>query len=109
MERETKIIHTPLDNHEVVLKSWLTAREKRSISTIYLDNTHIRDEGKVEVSGKLLSSLQDEQVNVVVISINSSNENILDTCLEMKSKDYEYIMNEIGQIVNPASEESKKK
>ena len=36
MERETKTITTPVAKHEVVLKSYVTGREKRAYTAIFL-------------------------------------------------------------------------
>jgi len=102
MNRDTITIKTPKDGHEVVLKEWLTAREKRDISSVFLSKAKFSASDKsFDVDGALLNELQDTQVKNVVISIDGKTEDPLEICLDMKSEDYEFILEKIEKIVNP--------
>lgn len=104
MERETKKITTPVDKHEVVVKTWLTAREKRAISAVFLDKAKFSGESKnFDIDGSALNELQDTQIENVVISVNGVQEKVLDLCLDMKDKDYEAVLKAIDEVVNPES------
>jgi NAD-dependent SIR2 family protein deacetylase len=83
--RETKKVITPVDKHEVVLKSFLTGREKREF-------TNNPDEG-FEMIG----------IRVVVISVNGKTDKISDAILDMHGKDYDFVLNEMAEIINDSS------
>jgi len=108
MDRETKTIKTPLDSNVVIIKTWLTAREKRTISAIFTSKAKFNTEkNDFNVDASILNDLQDEQIKNIVISVDGKSENILDTCLDLKAKDYDYILSEIEKVVNPEIDKKK--
>ena len=101
MERETVEIKTPKDGKAIILKAWLSAREKRSISSIFSDKATFDGEKNFKVDASVLNELQDAQIKNVVVSIGGKTENILDLCLDMKLEDFDFILAEVEKIVNP--------
>ena len=83
--RETKKVITPIDKHEVILKSFLTGREKREF-------TNNPDEG-FEMIG----------IRVAIISVDGKTDKITDTILDMHGKDYDFVLNEMAEIINDSS------
>jgi len=102
MEREYRTIKTPLEGQELKLKSWLTGREKRQISNVFLSKAKFSGgESNFDVDGSSLAELQDTQMKMVIEDIGGNKEKILEKCLDMKSEDYEFVLSEIEKIVNP--------
>lgn len=102
MEREKKTIKTPISGQEIVLKSWLTGREKREISNVFLSKAKFSGgKSNFDVEGSALSELQDKQILIVVENINGSKENILEQVLDLKSEDYDFVIEKIEEVVNP--------
>lgn len=100
--RDTTTITTPVDQKVVVIKTWLTALEKRTISNVFLSKANFNTtEKSFDLQGDLLNQLQDEQIKNVVVSVNGVEENILDLCLDMKAEDFEFVIAEVDKVVNP--------
>lgn len=115
MERETHEIVTPEEGIKVVLKSWITGREKRAINSVYLKSVNISannpegGEGDYEISGSVVQESQDAAINAIVDSVNGSKENVLDAILDMKAKDTEFVIEEVQKVAGGLEEETKKK
>ena len=116
-ERENKEIVTPIGQHKIKIKTWLTARERRDIRSVLLENVQFAmkegEENPVsdyKLSANSLNQMQDKTLQTMIIDINGSTETILDTVLDMKEKDYDFIISEIDKITNDKIEaETKKK
>ena len=115
MERDTTTVTTPVGNHTIVLKQWLTAREQRSIRAVYLNDLKVsqNDKGENEadyiISGGMLEKAQDAAITAVVASVNGETEGCLEKILDMRDADYQFIVAEINKITGGTSEEDKKK
>ena len=110
MERELKKITTPIGNNTVELKAWLTGREKRAIMSVFLDDTVLGSENKLEVKGSRMIEAQNKTIEVVVASIDEEKDpkKILSKILdEIRSDDYDFILAEIDKITT--TDISKKK
>ena len=83
--RETKEIVTPISKTKVMLNTYLTGREKREFSTN-------PDEG-FEMIG----------IRVTVVSVNGKTDNITDSILDMHGKDYDFVLNEMAEVINDSS------
>ncbi|MCK9543323.1 MAG: hypothetical protein M0R03_14975 [Novosphingobium sp.] len=107
--RETIIIKTPISNAEVVLKSWITGREKREINNVLFKDVEFEGQS-YRIGGEKLAQLKDKTIEIVVVSINGVTENVLDILLDMRSEDYDYVLSKVDEITSDrASEELKKK
>lgn len=109
VERETKLAKLPVSELGVSLKAWITAREKREISSILLEGTTF-DAKNNDFSGinpALLTKLQDKQIELVVISIGDKKEGLAEVALDLREEDFNFLMTQVEEIVNPI--EAKKK
>lgn len=116
-ERETKEITTPVSQNKIVLKAWITGREKRAISQVYLDGANF-DTNNVDKDGALknasfkgdiVNKAQDATINAIAVSFDGLTEKVLDSILDLRAEDFEFIVAEINKIANPKSEEEVKK
>lgn len=104
MNRETRTIITPVGKHKVVLKSWITGREKRALLKPFTDNIEVSvgEQGKSEFKTKEASSVIEKAANLVIetiiVSIDGKTEGILDLVLDMRNKDYGFVMSELDKI-----------
>ena len=114
MERETKEITTPISGSKVVLKTWLTGKEKRQITSVYLNDLQVEksdgseEEPSLKVTGDMLQKSQDAAIEALIVSIDESTEKVLDTLLDLRDEDFQFVLNEINKITNPITEEGKK-
>lgn len=113
MDRETTTIKTPVDKHEIVLKSWITGREKRELRKPFLKEIKIslkKGEKDAEAesfnSFEAMNEAENKAIEIMIVSINGKKENILNTVLDMKEKDYSFIIKEINKITKEEDEES---
>lgn len=109
MERETKSITTP-NGIEVVLKTYITGREKRDLNaSIIGSGVAVSSDGQVTgLSGELVNKRQDAAISAVVVSVNGSTENVLDTILDLKSEDYDAVVSAVSDITGDAAFAKKK-
>ena len=100
MPRETKVIETPLEKDKVELKVWITGREKRELRNIFLENVKF-NENKPESIGNsadIINQAENKAIETVVVSVNEDSKDILNKILEMKAKDYDFVIREINKI-----------
>lgn len=111
MDRETKTIETPIGKQKVEIKTWLTGREKRAITSLFLGNASIGDQGKgnINLSADIVNQAQDESFKSVIVSIDGKKENIVNSILDMRGEDYDFVVAEINKITSGAGEEDVKK
>ena len=115
MDRDTLTIKTPVGGQEVVLKSYLTGREKRTINSVFLQDVEIQSSTKAGdtptmtgLKGDIMQKAEDIALTTVVMSIDGKNEKILDTLLEMHSQDFDFVVKEINKITQDADFEEVK-
>lgn len=113
MERETTSFKTPVSQQEVVIKSWLTGREKRKIQEVYLNEMSFKggEDASYDLRGELVNKAQDVAIQTVVVSVDGKAENILDILLDMRGQDFDFVVEQINKITASSSltEEAKKK
>lgn len=85
MERETKEIITPVGKQKIVMYSYLLGGEKKSF--IYAEP----------------EKAQDMIIEKLIVSIDGSNENILERVNNMHGKDYDFIFREISKVIEESS------
>lgn len=105
-KRETKTIETPIDKHKIEIKTYMNGREWREIQNIYVEMANIQvgnDQNvNTEIKGnaELMTKAQDKTIEMLVISVNGKEENILDEILEMKKEDYDFILDELNKTTD---------
>jgi hypothetical protein len=90
MERETKTITTPKQNHEVVLKSYFTAGEKQKLVELKLKG--------LDYTLKIL------EMSIVSINGKEYSEKIFD---EWHGHDFDFIIYEVLDIMKESSYKKK--
>ncbi len=99
MGRETKTIKTPIDKHDVVLKAWITGREKRELRNVFLSKMGLGGKGEMkENPADITDAAENKAIETIVISVNGKTEKIIDAILDMKGPDYEFVIKEINGI-----------
>ncbi len=114
MERETIAITTPLDKRTVVLKSYITGREQRALTNVFLQNMsdlNIDPAGKDVSVKKVSPAMVDEADNLawktVVVSIDGHSDgelvdgkqfSIVDEILDMKLQDYNFVADKVKEV-----------
>lgn len=89
-ERETKIFTTPEGNHQIVANTFITFGENRAIRDIFLDE-------KLTDSEKF-NKAQDLTFKTLIVSIDGSNENVVDKIMAMSKADGDFIDQQLKVI-----------
>lgn len=111
MNRETLTVTTPISKQVVVLNTYLTGREKRQLTNIFLQgNLQFNTESK-NVSGidyALIDKEQDTVWGLVVVSVDGSSEDVVNKILDMRAEDYDFVVKEVNKVRNDTKFEEKK-
>jgi len=104
MDRETKMVETPRGN-KIEIKTYLTGGEMRKLHAIFLKgaelDTSSGEDGKPGVKNiKADSFLEAERktLELSVVSVNGSKENIVQTLQDLPNDDYQFVINEINKL-----------
>jgi len=113
MERENIKVTTPVTKTEVTLKSWITADERRQVTKALLDDIEYADDMKVKpkISGDAVNKSQDATIKAVVVSVKQDGklaEDVLKTVLNLPTKDFDFVINEINTITGTGETTAKK-
>lgn len=111
--RETKTITTPVGKHNVELKTYITGREKREISNIFLKGMKVTTDGSVAstIDVSVNQEANDKAWELVVVSIDGKKSNeisIIDTVLDMHVEDTNFVKAEVNKITADKEFEEKK-
>jgi hypothetical protein len=105
-------IKTPIESHILILKKWLTGGDARNINSILLDDLEIAAGGNAQtetkIKGEKLTRMIDKQIETVVMDLDGSSENILQRLLDMRSEDYNFVVEEVQKICNQQANSEKK-
>lgn len=106
MERETKTIKTP-SGAEVVLKTWISGAEARALKLVYYGGLKVGGGQSTKSGAEIMAELEDMAFKTVIVSINGSSENILETILAMKVEDYQAVLDAVNAVKDGITEEKK--
>lgn len=101
--RETRNVKTPGGGKELVLKTYLTARERNELRGVFLGEMKIEtagDAGKAEIkdlSGAALEKAERKLIELAVVSFDGSAENILDRLLDSTPDEYDFAVREANK------------
>jgi len=111
MDRETRIIKT--QNHQVEIKTYITAGEKRQLRDVLLKGMKVNMEGDTprisEFYPDVITEAENRAIEIVVVSIDGSKENILQRLLDFKADEFDQVMEEIDKITKEVVYNVKKK
>ena len=98
--RETKNISTP-NNHKVEIKTYVSKREQREIMSVMNDvEVTMSTDGKAQPKMKFekASEMEDKTIECLVVSIDGKKENVLETVLDLKSEDCDFILQKLNEV-----------
>ncbi len=101
MERETKTITTPAGK-ELVLKSYLTARERNAyLEVLEANGVKAAEAGKDPTSGSVVGVIRTAKslFDAVIVSYDGSTENITSRLEDARSDEYDFVLKEASQVV----------
>jgi len=109
-DRETFEIVTPIKGHVVVLRSWITGRESQKIDGAMFKGVGTTQDGKrltPKLSESMLSDQENASIEVVVVSVDGKENDIVNTVLNMRAKDYSFVVAEVAKVVDGDVDEKK--
>ncbi|MCK4454522.1 hypothetical protein KAU51_04270 [Candidatus Parcubacteria bacterium] len=103
---ETKTIETPVEKHQVVLKSFITGEEEDKIKKIWRNVEVTMENSKGGVVQKTASFNMANRieiaekiaVEIIIVSIDEKTENVYGELKKMNSKDCNFVKKEIDKI-----------
>lgn len=111
-DRDTFEIVTPVKGHIVVLRSWITGRESQKIDSAMFKGVGTTGDGKrlqPKLSETMLADQENKSVEIVVVSVDGKDNNLVDTVLNMRKADYDFVLKEVDRVVNGDVPEKKEK
>jgi hypothetical protein len=101
-ERATKTLNTPND-FVVVVKTYATAREFEQIQQCYMEGANMKLVGKTPTidnfDPKSEFEAQKKTIEMLVVSINESAENVVTRMLDdMPKEDYDFVMDALDDL-----------
>lgn len=109
-DRETHEIVTPSKSHTLVLRSWINGREKQRIDGSMFNNISTEGEGsdmKPKLSGSMITNKENASIEVVVVSVDGNQADVLNRVLDMRVKDFDFVVENVEQIVAGDFDEKK--
>ena len=105
MERETRTIQTP-EGKDLVLKTYLTARERNSIRDVFLKSAKINigadaeAEKGMSLDGSVMTESQNVMVSLVVTKYGeyTNPDAILNNLLDGNPAEYDFVVAEAGKV-----------
>ncbi len=102
MERET--ITFSVGKHQIVAKSYATAREHQAIQrTLLRDAKFDISAGAQKVTDfdpTVMFEMQEELVRQLVVSVDGVTEGLVDICFELPSEDFDALVTALDEIVS---------
>jgi hypothetical protein len=107
-DRPQKTITTP-SGSVIVLKEYLTGREKRALTNIFIGKgLSVSESGVQGLDASVINAGQDLAFTTIIVSIDGNTENIVERVLDMRSSDYEAVVKAINEITGDADFAKKK-
>ena len=102
---DTKTITTPVKEHKVVVKEWISGKEYEEIQkpitgVKMLVNLMGKDQSvKSEINvGEVTQESTDIAIKTVVVSIDGETKDIIEAVKSMNKKDYLFVISEVDKI-----------
>jgi hypothetical protein len=110
--RPTTVITTPIQRHEVVLKDWITGREREYIDAPMLDAVKTKPQfnGKsIDLESihirQCMEQSENREIETFVVSVDGSTEKVIDSVKDMHEEDTAFVR----QAIKDLTDSSKKK
>lgn len=107
-ERPTQEIKTP-GGRTVILKTYLTAGERRAINAVMAKWVKIEHGGEVDtsgVSGEAALDMKDEMIRQVVVSVDGQAGDVYTLCMDLPEQDYAVVETAVLKVVTPDEKKS---
>jgi len=96
-------ITTKIAKAEIELKDWITGREQEYIDEPIKNlKAKMSMDGKGEIDfniGEITNEQTKRKVEVVVIKVNGSNENVWQKIQDLPNVDYQFVLEEVNKII----------
>lgn len=100
-KRETKEYTTP-SGRKVVLNSYITGRENREITNIFLEKAEMTMVGNTPnitgIKGDITNLAENKTIELMVVSVDGQTDNVLDTILDLPTQDYDFIVLTMNEL-----------
>jgi hypothetical protein len=109
-DRETHEIVTPLRGHVVKCKDWINGREKQKIDGAMFKSIRTVGTGenlKPTMSETMLAGQENASIEAIVVSVDGSSTDVLNRVLDMRVKDFEFVVKHVEKIVEGDFDEKK--
>jgi hypothetical protein len=109
-DRETHEIVTPLRGHVVECKDWINGREKQKIDGAMFKSIRTVGTGenlKPTMSETMLAGQENASIEAIVVSVDGSSTDVLNRVLDMRVKDFEFVVKHVEKIVEGDFDEKK--
>lgn len=93
-----------VDGHKIVIREYLTARQARPIEESSVAEGNTKPGGGLTSKGLL--AVQDKSIEAVVVSLDGSEENILERLLDLPQLTYNKVREAVTSVI--AGEDKKK-
>ena len=99
---DTKTITTPIGKKEVVLKTWISGREKRELRKPYLSGFQFsleEDKTKAKnITGEMIENAENKAIEIIVVSVDGEKKDKLNRLLDLDSRDYDFVIKEVNKV-----------
>jgi hypothetical protein len=112
--RETKEIKTP-GGYKITLNTYITGREKREITNVFLDKIEMSVVGQTPsisgLKGDVTSLAENKTIEIMVKGIKDKDgidigaTNMLDVILDLPSEDFDFIISELNDLTTGKKKE----
>lgn len=102
-DRETFEIVTPVKKHKVTLRAWITGRESQKIDGAMFKGVGTTGDGKrlqPKLSESMLADQENASIEVVVVSVDGKTNDLVNTVLNMRKGDYDFVLKEVSRVVD---------
>jgi hypothetical protein len=109
--QETVTIETPIGKNKVVLRGYVTGRIRQELSAIvagkaeFAQKTEQSDDLEavdlIRLTGDQLTELKNKGIELLVLSVDGQEDNIVDRVLNMHEDDTDFVLTEVNKIKNP--------
>ena len=110
---DVKTITTPQGKVKLVLKRWITGRERREIDNAALIGMNVTIEDGVPVipaiDATIANKIEDKSIEVIVKSVDGNVKDVLKTVLDLHAKDYDYVLDQVNIVLEGDLTDAKKK
>lgn len=98
--------------HEVVIKEYITGRESRAISDVFLAGVKVTvgEDGKPKTEGidaGISSVAQDKSIEVLVVSVDGKTDDVLASVLDLPKADFDEVISALDKVQNGMTAEKK--